>query len=202
MFLTAANCIWREPNFHIVMNVSGDLSDCHNKQFISFLSSWCWHKRLQCCQMIFLVWWPRIPTSKGGRWPRKGCGVGESRCEGQRGASDQLAPPAPLIQPPQLTGGWVTQGGSRLGTLPQERICSNSPKRLSIVKVQSDGWKDYFTSMEREKGRIAVIRPLWWFWENQQEAWRNINFEKLQLQLKMLGLRQLRCKHYCVKLEI
>ena len=99
MFLTAANCIWREPNFHIVMNVSGDLSDCHNKQFISFLSSWCWHKRLQCCQMIFLVWWPRIPTSKGGRWPRKGCGVGESRCEGQRGASDQLAPPATLIQP-------------------------------------------------------------------------------------------------------
>ena len=73
MFLTAANCIWREPNFHIVMNVSGDLSDCHNKQFISFLSSWCWHKRLQCCQMIFLVWWPRIPTSKAGRWPRKGC---------------------------------------------------------------------------------------------------------------------------------
>ena len=41
----------------------------------------------------------RIPTSKGGRWPRKGCGVGESRCEGQRGASDQLAPPATLIQP-------------------------------------------------------------------------------------------------------
>ena len=73
MFLTAANCIWREPNFHIVMNVSGDLSDCHNKQFISFLSSWCWHKRLQCCQMMFFVWWPRIPTSKGGRWPRKGC---------------------------------------------------------------------------------------------------------------------------------
>ena len=73
MFLTAANCIWREPNFHIVMNVSGDLSDCHNKQFISFLPSWCWHKRLQCCQMIFLVWWPRIPTSKAGRWPRKGC---------------------------------------------------------------------------------------------------------------------------------
>ena len=102
----------------------------------------------------------------------------------------------------QLTGGWVTQGGSRLGTLPLEQICSNSAKRLSIVKVQSDGWKDYFTSMEREKGRIAVIRPLWWFWENQQEAWRNINFEKLQLQLKMLGLRQLRCKHYCVKLEI
>ena len=102
----------------------------------------------------------------------------------------------------QLTGGWVAQRGSRLGTLPQEQICSNSAKRLSIVKVQSDGWKDYFTSMEREKGRIAVIRPLWWFWENQQEAWRNINFEKLQLQLKMLGLRQLRCKHYCVKLEI
>ena len=144
----------------------------------------------------------RIPTSKGGRWPGKGCGVGESRCEGQRGASDQLAPPATLIQPTQLTGGWVTQGGSRLGTLPQEQICSTSAKRLSIVKVQSDGWKDYFTSMEREKGRIAVIRPLWWFWENQQEAWRNINFEKLQLQLKMLGLRQLRCKRYCVKLEI
>ena len=57
----------------------------------------------------------------------------------------------------QLTGGWVTQGGSRLGTLPQERICSNSAKRLSIVKVQSDSWEDYFTSMEREKGRIAVI---------------------------------------------
>ena len=42
----------------------------------------------------------------------------------------------------QLTGGWVTlltQRGSRLGTLPQEQICSNSAKRLSIVKVQSDG---------------------------------------------------------------